>query len=472
MVTFSLALVLLIVGYLVYGAYVDRIFSPDDRKTPALTKTDGVDYIPLPTWKIFMIQFLNIAGLGPIFGAIMGAQFGTASYLWIVLGTIFAGAVHDFFSGALSIRNGGESLPEIVGRFLGSKTKKVVCVFTLLLMVLVGAVFVSGPAELLAGMTPDWMNSIFWIIVIFLYYILATILPVDKIIGKFYPLFAFALLFMALGILVMLYVKSPALPEIWNGFGPKYEKNPIFPMMFISIACGAISGFHATQSPMMARCMTNEKHCRPIFYGAMVAEGIVALIWAAAATYFFQENGIIDQLTGRAYSGAAVATNISKEWLGSVGGILAILGIVAAPITSGDTALRSARLIAADFLKIDQRPIGKRLIIGIPIFLVTFGLLLYSLSDAEGFKIIWRYFAWCNQTLSVFTLWTITVYLVQRKKNFYITLIPALFMTLVCSTYICIAPEGMSLHKDISYLIGGICALISLAWFIAWYRKQ
>jgi carbon starvation protein CstA len=339
-------------------------------------------------------------------------------------------------------------------------------------MVLVGAVFVSGPAELLAGMTPDWMNSIFWIIVIFLYYILATILPVDKIIGKFYPLFAFALLFMALGILVMLYVKSPALPEIWNGFGPKYEKNPIFPMMFISIACGAISGFHATQSPMMARCMTNEKHCRPIFYGAMVAEGIVALIWAAAGIYFFQENGIIDQLTGRAYSGAAVATNISKEWLGSVGGILAILGIVAAPITSGDTALRSARLIAADFLKIDQRPIGKRLIIGIPIFLVTFGLLLYSLSDAEGFKIIWRYFAWCNQTLSVFTLWTITVYLVQRKKNFYITLIPALFMTLVCSTYICIAPEGMSLHKDISYLIGGICALISLAWFIAWYRKQ
>lgn len=472
MVTFSLALVLLIVGYLVYGAYVDRIFSPDDRKTPALTKTDGVDYIPLPTWKIFMIQFLNIAGLGPIFGAIMGAQFGTASYLWIVLGTIFAGAVHDFFSGALSIRNGGESLPEIVGRFLGSKTKKVVCVFTLLLMVLVGAVFVSGPAELLAGMTPDWMNSIFWIIVIFLYYILATILPVDKIIGKFYPLFAFALLFMALGILVMLYVKSPALPEIWNGFGPKYEKNPIFPMMFISIACGAISGFHATQSPMMARCMTNEKHCRPIFYGAMVAEGIVALIWAAAATYFFQENGIIDQLTGRAYSGAAVATNISKEWLGSVGGILAILGIVAAPITSGDTALRSARLIAADFLKIDQRPIGKRLIIGIPIFLVTFGLLSYSLSDAEGFKIIWRYFAWCNQTLSVFTLWTITVYLVQRKKNFYITLIPALFMTLVCSTYICIAPEGLSLHKDISYLIGGICALIALAWFIAWYRKQ
>jgi carbon starvation protein CstA len=472
MITFTLALVLLIGGYFIYGRYVDRVFGPDDRKTPAITKADGVDFIPLPTWKIFMIQFLNIAGLGPIFGAIMGAQFGTASYLWIVLGTIFAGAVHDFFSGALSIRNGGESLPEIVGRYLGGKTKKVMIVFTLVLMILVGAVFVSGPAELLAGMTPDWMNAIFWIVVIFLYYILATILPVDKIIGKVYPLFAAALLFMAVGILVMLYIKNPELPEIWNGFGTKYEKNPIFPMMFISIACGAISGFHATQSPMMARCMTSERHCRPIFYGAMVAEGIVALIWAAAATYFFQENGIIDQVTGRAYSGAAVATSISKQWLGTFGGILAILGIVAAPITSGDTALRSARLIAADFLKIDQKPISRRLLICIPLFLITFGVLLYSLRDAEGFKIIWRYFAWCNQTLSVFTLWAITVYLVQSRKNFYIALLPALLMTLVCSTYICIAPEGLSLPQNLSYIIGGSCALFALVWFILWYRKR
>lgn len=472
MVTFTISLIVLIVGYLIYGSYVNRIFGPDNRKTPALTKADGVDYIPLPTWKIFMIQFLNIAGLGPIFGAIMGAQFGTASYIWIVFGTIFAGAVHDFFSGALSIRNGGASLPEIVGRYLGANTKKVMCVFTLVLMVLVGAVFVSGPAELLAGMTPDWMNSIFWIVVIFLYYILATILPVDKIIGKIYPLFAIALLFMALGILVMLYIKNPQLPEIWTGFGTKYESNPIFPMMFISIACGAISGFHATQSPLMARCMTNEKHCRPIFYGAMVAEGVVALIWAAAATYFFQENGIVDQLTGRAYSGAAVATTISKEWLGTVGGILAILGIVAAPITSGDTALRSARLIAADFFHIDQRPISRRLMICIPIFLITFGLLFYSLSDADGFKIIWRYFAWCNQTLSVFTLWAITVYLVISKKNFYIALIPALLMTLVCSTYICIAPEGLSLPHNVSYIIGGTSTLFALVWFIVWYRKR
>lgn len=450
---------------------MDRIFGPDDRPTPAKTMANGVDYVALPTWKIFLIQFLNIAGLGPIFGAIMGAQFGTASYLWIVLGTIFAGAVHDFFSGTLSIRHGGESLPEIVGCYLGLKTKKVVGVFTLILMVLVAAVFVSGPAELIAGMTPDWMNAYFWIVVIFIYYILATLLPVDKIIGKIYPLFAAALLFMAGGILVMLYVKSPDLPEMWNGLGTKYESNPIFPMMFISIACGAISGFHATQSPLMARCISNEKHCRPIFYGAMVAEGIVALIWAAAATAFFQENGIIDQVTGKAFSGAAVATSISKEWLGAVGGVLAILGIVAAPITSGDTALRSARLIAADFLKVDQKPIVKRLLICIPIFLLTIGLLMYSLRDADGFKIIWRYFAWCNQTLSVFTLWAIVVYLVRSGKNFYIALVPALLMTLVCTTYICIAPEGFSLPHGLSYGIGGVCTLVALVWFIRWYSK-
>ena len=472
MITFTIALIVLIVGYAIYGSYVNRIFGPDDRKTPAITKADGVDFIPMPTWRIFMIQFLNIAGLGPIFGAIMGAQFGTASYLWIVLGTIFAGAVHDFFSGALSIRNGGESLPEIIGRYLGANTKKVTGVFTLVLMVLLAAVFVSGPAEIIAGLTPSWMNSMFWIVVIFLYYILATILPVDKIIGKIYPLFAIALLFMAGGILVMLYAKSPDLPEIWNGLGTKYEKNPIFPMMFISIACGAISGFHATQSPLMARCMTSERHCRPIFYGAMVAEGAVALIWAAAATYFFQENGIIDQVTGKAFSGAAVATSISKEWLGTVGGILAILGVVAAPITSGDTALRSARLITADFLNIDQRPIRKRLLICIPLFLTTMGILAYSLADADGFKIIWRYFAWCNQTLSVFTLWAITVYLVRSRKNFHIALLPALFMTLVCSTYICIAPEGLSLPQGISYAIGGVCTLTAVIWFIRWYRKE
>lgn len=472
MITYTLCLILLVLGYLVYGRFVEKVFGPDDRLTPALTHADGVDYIPLPTWRIFMIQFLNIAGLGPIFGAIMGAQFGTASYLWIVLGTIFAGAMHDYFSGTLSIRHDGESLPEIIGRYLGLRTKQIAGLFTMVLMVLVGAVFVSGPAELLAGMTPDILDAMFWIIVIFVYYILATLLPVDKIIGKCYPLFAFALLFMAAGIMVMLYVKSPELPEMWQGFGTKFEKNPIFPMMFISIACGAISGFHATQSPLMARCLSKEKHCRPVFYGAMIAEGVVALTWAAAATYFFHENGIVNEATGVAYSGAAVATQISRDWLGTVGGVLAILGIVAAPITSGDTALRSARLIAADFLHIEQRSIRKRLLIAIPLFLVTMAVLIYSLSDAEGFKIIWRYFAWCNQTLSVFTLWAITVYMVREKKPYWMALVPALFMTTICVTYICIAPEGFSLSHVVSYAIGSFALLLSIVWFAVWKKKE
>lgn len=471
MITFTIALLLLIGGYCVYGGYVNRIFAPDDRKTPALTMADGVDYIPMPTWKLFMIQFLNIAGLGPIFGAIMGAQFGISCYLWIVLGTIFGGAVHDFFAGAISIRHEGESLPEIVGRFLGKRTERVMCIFSMVLMVLVGAVFVSGPAELLANMTYEYFDALFWIIVIFLYYMLATMLPIDKIIGKVYPVFAIALIFMAVGILVMLFVKSPDLPEMWNGFGTKYEKAPIFPMMFISIACGAISGFHATQSPLMARCMKHEKYCRPVFYGAMVTEGIVALVWAAAATYFFHENGTVNELTGKAYSGAVVATKISKDWLGAFGGLLALLGIVAAPITSGDTALRSARLIVADFFHIDQHSISKRLLVSVPIFIVTVMVLVYSLSDADGFKIIWQYFAWCNQALSVFTLWAITVFLVRRKKNYFITLIPALFMTAVCSTYLCIAPTAFNLGSVLSYSIGAACVAIAIVWFMLWHHR-
>lgn len=478
MITFTLCLLLLVAGYFLYGRVVEQVFGPDDRPTPATTKADGVDYIPLPTWKIFMIQFLNIAGLGPIFGAIMGAQFGTASYLWIVFGTLFAGAVHDFLSGCLSLRNGGESLPQLIGRYLGSTTQKAVGFFTVVLMVLVAAVFVSGPAELLAGMTLDWLDAYTWIALIFIYYVLATMLPVDKIIGRLYPLFAIALIFMAVGVLVMLYVKHPALPEIWNGFGTKYEQNPIFPMMFISIACGAISGFHATQSPLMARCMTSESHARPIFYGAMVTEGIVALIWAAAATCFFGEHGIVDEVTGKSFSGAMVATAISRSWLGPVGGVLAILGIVAAPITSGDTALRSARLILADFFHIAQRSISKRLLLCVPLFLVTIALLIFSLSDAQGFKIIWRYFAWANQTLATITLWTLTVWLAKRKgesRYLWLTLIPAFFMTAVCTAYICVAPEGLGqLGVPVSAApkVGCVAFLVAALLFFWWLNKQ
>lgn len=466
MVTFTIALLVLILGYLFYGRYISRMFGVDaNRPTPAVTKQDGVDYMVMPTWKIFMIQFLNIAGLGPIFGAIMGAKFGTSSYLWIVFGTIFAGAVHDYLSGMVSLRNDGASLPQIVGKYLGRTTERVMIAFTMILLVLVVAVFVLQPAQLIAAMTPAKLNVYFWVVIIFVYYLLATMLPINKIIGRFYPVFGATLLFMAISIMIMLFIKSPELPEMWNGFGTKYETEPIFPMMFISIACGAISGFHATQSPLMARCLKTEKHGRPVFYGAMVAEGIVALIWAAAATVFFYENG--DDFVP-----ADIVSKICNEWLGTLGGILAIIGVIAAPITSGDTAMRSARLILADMLNMEQKSISKRLLLCAPLFIASLGILIFSIVNADGFTIIWRYFSWCNQTLSVFTLWAITVYLVKEKKNYFVTLIPALFMTCVTTTYICIAPEGFQLHDTVAYIIGGTATIAAIVWFYVWKRKN
>ena len=467
MITFTICLFVLVLGYFTYGKCVEKVFGVDpQRVTPAFTKQDGVDYMPLPTWKIFMIQFLNIAGLGPIFGAIMGAKFGTASFLWIVLGSIFAGATHDFLAGALSLRQDGLSLPELIGRYLGTNFKQFMRGFTVILMILVGAVFVAGPAGLLANLTPESFDATFWIIVVFLYYMLATLLPVDKIIGKVYPLFAIALIFMAIGILVMLFVHQPALPELTEGLANTHPSSlPIFPFMFVSIACGAISGFHATQSPLMARCMQNERHARPVFYGAMITEGIVALIWAAAATYFFHENGMGE-------SNAAVVVNaITKDWLGPVGSVLAVLGVIAAPITSGDTAFRSARLIVADFLHLEQRSISKRLLICVPMFIVSIGILLYSQKDAAGFDMIWRYFAWTNQTLAVFTLWALTVYLAQARKCYWITLLPALFMNAVCSTYILVAPEGLHLPTLPSQIAGIVIACCLAIAFFLWRRR-
>lgn len=462
MITFTCCLVALIVGYFVYGKMIEKMVGIDpEAVTPAYRLQDGVDYIPMPTWKIFMIQFLNIAGIGPIFGAILGAKFGTASFLWIVLGSIFAGAVHDFLSGYLSMKSGGASLPEIIGTYLGKNCKNVMCGFIIVLMILVGVVFVASPAGLLANLTPDTLDTKFWILVIFLYYIFATLLPIDKIIGKIYPLFAVALLFMAIGILVMLYANHPALPELTDGLWNQHPSNlPIFPMMFVSIACGAISGFHATQSPLMARCIKNEKYAYPVFYGSMITEGIVALIWAAAATCFFHENGMGEN------NAAVIVDAITKDWLGTVGGILAVMGVIAAPITSGDTAFRSARLILADFLHIEQKSISKRLLICIPLFVVAVGILLYSLSDNEGFNMIWRYFAWTNQTLAVFVLWAVTVYLQQNHKAYIVTLLPALFMTMVCSTYIFVAPEGLSLPYGISLVLGASVTVAVLACFI------
>lgn len=451
MITFIVSIVLLIAGYSLYGKFASKVVGEDSSsKTPVHTMADGVDYVELPTWKIFLIQFLNIAGLGPIFGAIMGIMYGPSAFLWIVFGTIFAGAVHDYMSGMMSLRMGGASLPEIVGRELGKGVKFTMRIFSLLLMILVGAVFVYNPADLLAQITPDSLTRLFWIVVIFVYYMAATLLPIDKLIGKLYPVFGFALLFMAVGIMVMLFVHSDTVPELWEQFSnhtPNPEENPIFPMMFVSIACGAISGFHATQSPMMARCLKNEKHARPVFYGAMVTEGIVALIWAAAAVAF---TGGYTQLQ-EALNGGSPATLVQKisiSWLGIFGGILAILGVVAAPITSGDTALRSARLIAADFSGIKQTKIISRLLVSIPIFVACILIMLLP------YDVLWRYFAWCNQALSVFTLWAITVWLASRKRFYAISLVPALFMTVVTVSYILFAPEGIGL---LTQALFGVC---------------
>ena len=457
MITFLICLAVLVVAYFTYGKFVEKIMQPDaQRKTPAETMADGVDYVPMPAWKMFMIQFLNIAGLGPIFGAIMGAKFGTSAYIWIVIGCIFAGATHDYVAGILSLRHGGESLPDLVGRYLGKKTMNVVRVFSILLMILVGVVFMSGPAGLLENLTS--VQAYWWIGIIFVYYLLASMLPIDKLIGKVYPLFAIALIFMAVGVMVQLLLHWPSIPELWDGIGnthPNAENVPIFPMLFISIACGAISGFHATQSPMMARCMTNEKQGRPIFYGAMIVEGIVALIWAAAANYFYMENG-------KDVSNAAVIVNdITKHWLGAVGAVVAVLGVIFAPITSGDTAFRSARLIVADMFKMSQQKIKNRFIICIPLFLVAAGFLWYSLVDAKGFDVIWRYFAWSNQTLSVFTLWAMTVYLYNSKRKYtLVALIPALLMTMVTVLYILIAPEGFTLPYNIGLAITTFAVLL------------
>lgn len=448
MISFTLALVILIAGYFTYGLFVSKVFGQNPEiPTPVHRLADGVDYVPLPTWKIFLIQFLNIAGLGPIFGAIMGVMFGPAAFLWIVFGTIFAGAVHDYLSGMLSLRRDGASLPELVGAELGNGIKTLMRVFALLLMILVGAVFVYNPADLLAMLTHQSLDKMFWIIIIFAYYMLATLLPIDKLIGKLYPIFGFALLFMAVGILVALYFHWGSMPEIWSEFynhKTDPEANPIFPMMFVSIACGAISGFHATQSPMMARCLKNEKHGRPVFYGAMVTEGIVALIWAAAAISFTGGYGGLQKFLGSG-SPAILVNDVSTGWLGTFGGILAILGVIAAPITSGDTALRSARLIAADFLGIKQKKIIKRLAVSVPIFLLAFLVMMMP------YEVLWRYFAWCNQVLAVFTLWSLTVYLARNRRLYIITLIPAMFMTAVTVTYIMFAREGIGALTDMLF---------------------
>lgn len=477
MITFTLALITLILGYVFYGKLVSKLFGIDEnRPTPAVKHPNGVDFVPLPQWKAFMIQFLNIAGTGPIFGAIMGAKFGVAAYLWIVFGCIFIGAMHDFMVGMLSIRSNGRSLPEIIGQFLGNGMRNFAVGFSILLLLLVGVVYIYTPAELLSAIFFDSgldkkTEMLIWIAVIFAYYIFASFISIDKIIGKIYPLFAAILLFMALGIMAMLYIKNPTIPEIFDGIknmNPDKDE-PVFPILFISIACGAISGFHATQSPIISRCVTNERQGRSVFYGAMITEGIVALIWAAAANAFYMEHGY-----GDSSSAGYIVNFLCETWLGRIGGVLAVMGVIICPITSGDTAFRSARLIIADRLHLKQGFVKNRLYISIPLFAVAFCVLLYSLNDKDGFETIWRYFSWANQTLATFTLWTIAAFLYRERGYWhYIAIIPAMFMTMVTITYILVAPEGFALieYYDYALCTSAIIALVLSKLFYAHERR-
>ena len=474
MITFSVSLVCLLLGYLIYGTIVERIIRPSvAAKMPCYEKRDDVDYLPMPAWRVFLIQFLNIAGTGPIYGAIMGILFGPAAYLWIVLGCVFAGAVHDYMCGMICVRQGGISLPEIVGNELGDGMRLVMRIGALVLLVLVGAVFVTTPASLLDSMTADngWLfTKSFWITLIFLYFILATLLPIDKLIGRVYPVFGIALLLMAVGICLGIFTKDGWMPELVDApFVSHHPKGwPIFPMLCVTIACGAISGFHGTQSPLMARCLTNERLGRPIFYGAMITEGIVALIWAAAAVKFAStlpgEEGATAyeklcslMVDGEGKTNPAILVNaVSTSWMGAIGAVLAILGVVAAPITSGDTAFRSARLIAADFLHVSQKSIKKRLMLCLPLFAVTIGLFFID------FDVLWRYFAWTNQTLACIMLWAASVWLAKHRMTYWIAFLPALFMTVVCTSYILIAPEGFRQPPHVG-LSAGLALMAVLA---------
>ena len=467
MISFLLSIVALVAGYFIYGKIVESKFGADESlTTPAIVMNDGVDYVPLPGWKIFMIQFLNIAGLGPIFGAIAGALWGPVAFLWIVLGSIFAGGVHDYFSGMLSVRHNGASIPEVVGHYLGPGLKNFMRGFSIIVLILVGVVFITGPAALLSGITPPTFDKVFWIYAIFAYYVIATMLPIDQLIGKIYPLFGATLLIMAVGVTGGILFGGYQIPEIQ--LANLHPKNlPIWPLMFITIACGAISGFHSTQSPMMARCITNERQGRKVFYGAMIAEGIVALIWAAAAMAFFGSTGELGAQMSANGGQAWVVNTISNTLLGKVGGVLAILGVVACPVTSGDTAFRSARLTIADMLKYKQGPIKNRLLISIPLFVIGFAL------TKIDFNIVWRYFAWSNQTLAMIVLWAAAMYLYLKNQVHWIATIPATFMSAVSITYILIAPEGFKLPASFAYPAGiAVAAAFLILFLTAANRKK
>lgn len=473
MISFILSIIALILGYFIYGKIVERIFGPDENAlTPAKRLQDGVDYVEMDEKKTFLIQFLNIAGTGPIFGAVAGAMWGPAAFIWIVFGCIFAGAVHDYLIGMMSLRKDGASVAELVGDNLGDKAKQLMRVFSVVLLILVGVVFITSPAAILHDLVKS-VPTLTFVGIIIVYYMVATVLPIDKLIGKIYPIFGICLLIMAVGIGIGLVVQGYEIPEITlKNYHPQGVS--VFPYLCISIACGAISGFHATQSPMMARCLGNEKQGRRVFYGAMISEGIVALIWAAAAMSFFGGTPGLGEALGQ--GGAAVVVNrISNSVLGKVGGALAILGVVACPITSGDTAFRSARLTIADAISYKQGPILNRFVIAIPLFVVGVALCFID------FNILWRYFSWSNQTLATIALWAATKYLANNGKNYKIALIPAMFMTVVVTSYIIIAPEGFvrffkgvptSTVELVGNISGIVLSLICTAVFMKSLKKD
>lgn len=484
MITFLVCIAALVAGFFIYGRFVDRFFGSDpSRKTPAETMADGVDYIKLPTWKVFIIQFLNIAGLGPIFGAILGAAYGPMAYLWIVAGCIFMGAVHDYFSGMLSLRNGGVNMPDLVGMYLGPKVKNVLVILVCFLMLAVGVSFVTGPADLMQSLT-GW-DKTSWLYIIFFYYILATLLPIDKIIGSVYPLFGAALLFMAVGVFGAMIVGdikgTVEMQEMtlstFRNFHSDPQNNVLVPMLFVVISCGAISGFHATQSPLMSRCLKNEKYVRPVFYGAMIAEGIVAMIWAAAAIAYFggpeglnqaATEGIMINGTLTKVTPAIAVDMICRSWLGQFGAVIAIIGVVVCPITSGDTAFRSLRLTVADLARYDQKSILRRLVISVPAFAVAYFCCMVD------FSTLWQYVGICNQLLAAFVLWMATAYLISVKKPHWMTSLPATFITFICVSYFFIAPYkagGLHLAPVAGYCAGAAVALGLLIYFIARGRK-
>ncbi len=459
---------MLIVGWLVYGRVTEKVFAPDDRQTPAVAINDGVDCIPIKTPKAFLVQLLNIAGTGPIFGALMGAQFGPCVFLWIVFGSVFGGAVHDYMTGMISCRHGGQSIAELSGIYLGKAGKWIMRVFSLVILILVGTVFITSPAALLAKLTPASLNTNFWIVAIIVYYVLATLLPIDKIIGKLYPVFGAVLLIMAAGILgTLIFSGKYTVPEIeFRNLHP--DNQPVWPYMFVTVACGAISGFHATQSPMISKCIKTEKDGRKVFYGAMITEAVIALIWAAAGVAFYETTGGLSKALEQVGQ-SGVVYDISFTLMGAAGGILAVIGVVACPVTSGDTAFRGARLIIAEWTKLEQKSMKNRLLITIP--LLGVGALLTQLD----FDVLWRYFSWSNQTLAMIALWVATAYLIKNgRKEWHslITAVPASFMSAVSMTYILMSQEGFRISAAIAYPVGIGFAVILFAVYLLKLRSS